>query len=116
MCRTAVDKGLYHTSVVSRGRGVGGRLVDSWFWMVDLGVVGSRGHVVHRRVVDGGGGDVVDHMAGLVWVEGGVVVGCGVTVAVTFLPRIETDLWDGDSITRHQRVAENITTQTTGTR
>jgi len=108
VCGTAVDKGLYHPSVVGRGRGVGGRLVDGRLWVVDLGVVGRRGDVVERRVVEGGGGHVVDHWGRLVWVVGGVVVGSRVTVAVTFLPRIETDLWDGDSIARHQRVTENI--------
>ena len=47
------------------------------------------------------------------WGTGGVVVlGGWVTVAITFLPRIETDLWDGDSIARHQRVTENIDLRT----
>ena len=100
-------------AVVGGSRGVGGGLVDCGFWVVDLGLVGSSGDVVDGGVVEGGGGHVVDHRGGLVdlvWVVPGLVVGSWVSVSVTFLPRIETDLRNGDSITRHQRVAENITT------
>ena len=78
-----------HSAIVGRGGGILSWLwlVDCWLRMVELRLVGSRAHVVDRAVV---------------W---GVV---RVSVAVTFLPRIETDLWDGDSIARHQRVTENI--------
>ena len=72
---------------------------------LDLGLVGGRRHVVDRtRVVGGGGSHMVDRAV----VRGVVRSSSRVTVAVTFLPRIETDLWDGDSIARHQRVTENI--------
>jgi hypothetical protein len=69
--------------------------------VVDLRLVGSRGDVVDRsRMVGCGGSHMVDRAV----VRGVVVFGTRVTVAVTFLPRIETDLWDGDSIARHQWV------------
>ena len=100
-------------AVVGWCRGVGGGLVDGGLWVVDLGLVGGSGDVVYWGVVEGGGGHVVDHRGGLVdlvRVVAGLVVGSWVSVSVTFLPRIETDLRDGDSITRHQRVTENITT------
>ena len=99
-----------HSAIVGGGGGVLSWLwlVDSWLRVVDLRLVGSRGHVVHRsRVVGGGGSHMVDRA-----VVRGVVLSTGVTVAVTFLPRIETDLWDGDSIARHQRVTENIELRT----
>ena len=102
----SVTVGHRHPAIVGRG----GRvlswlwLVDGWLRVVDLRLVGSRGHVVHRsRMVGGGGSHMVDRA-----VVRGVVLSTGVTVAVTFLPRIETDLWDGDSIAGHQRVTENI--------
>ena len=120
MCGTGVDEGLdlrvgqpAQGAVVGWCRGVGGGLVDSGLWVVDLGLVGGSGDVVYWGVVEGGGGHVVDHRGGLVdlvRVVAGLVVGSWVSVSVTFLPRIETDLRDGDSITRHQRVTENITT------
>ena len=73
--------------------------------MVDLRLVWGSSHVVDRGVVVGGGSHVNRMVGGVV-----VVVGSRVTVAVTFLPGIEADLWDGDRIAGHQRIAENITT------
>ena len=82
-----------HSAIVSGGGGILSWLwlVHCWLRVVELRLVGSRAHVVDRAVV---------------W---GVV---RVSVAVTFLPRIETDLWDGDSIAWHQRVTENIDLRT----
>ena len=95
-----------HSAIVGWGGGILGWswLVDGWLRVIDLRLVGSRGDVVDRtRMVGGGGSHMVDGA-----VVRGVVLAAGVTVAVTFLPRIETDLWDGDSIARHKRVTENI--------
>ena len=115
MHRTAVDEGFYlrvcrvghssHSSIVGWCRGVRSWLVDGGFWVVDLRLVWSSSHVVDRGVVVGGGSHVNRMVGGVV-----VVVGSRVTVAVTFLPGIEADLWDGDRIAGHQRIAENITT------
>ena len=88
------------TSIVGGGGGVVPRLVHSW-------LVRSCGHVVDWAVVVGGGCYMVDRL-----VVRGVVLRTWVSVAVTFLPRIETDLWYGDSITWHQRVTENINLKT----
>jgi len=105
-----VYEGFYrsvsHSAIVGRGGGIlsWSWLVDGWLRVIDLRLVGSRGHVVDRtRMVGGGGCHMVDRSV-VRGVVRGVVLATGVTVAVTFLPRIETDLWDGDSIARHQRV------------
>ena len=95
-----------HSAIVGGGGGILSWLwlVHCWLRVVELRLVGSRGHVVDwARVVAGGGSHMVDRA-----VVRGVVFRSGVSVAVTFLPRIETDLRDGDSIARHQRVTENI--------
>ena len=102
-----------HSAIVGRGGGILSWLwlVDCWLRVVDLRLVGSRGDVVDRsRMVGCGGSHMVDRA-----VVRGVVWSSRVTVAVTFLPRIETDLWDGDSIARHQRVTENIKLRQLGT-
>ena len=95
-----------HSAIVGGGGGILSWLwlVHCWLRVVELRLVGSRGHVVDwARVVAGGGSHMVDRA-----VVRGVVLRSGVSVAVTFLPRVETDLRDGDSITGHQRVSENI--------
>ena len=94
-----------HSAIVGGGGGILRwlRLVHCGLRVVELSLVDWSG-----VVVGGGGSHVVDRAV----VRGVVVWGTWGSVAVTFLPRIETDLWDGDSIARHQRVTENIDLRT----